>query len=199
MVGAERLKEKILEEARQQARATVEKAEKEAAVIIDGAKKEAQDKKAEIIDKARLDAADREKRLIAVAELDARKQRLQAKQEVLEQAFTKTLDKLINLPADQYQEILLNMVVDSVTAGNEEIIVSEQDKQRLTPDFIATINKKLKEKGIAANVKLSNESRQIDGGFILKMGAVEANYSFGTIIRMQRDAIEAEVVKVLFA
>ncbi len=199
MVGAERLKEKIMEEARQQARATVEQAEKEAADIIEGARKEAQNKKVDIIEKSRIDAVDRQKRLIAVAELDARKQRLQAKQEVLEEAFAKALDKLINLPADQYQEILLNMIVDSVTVGNEEIIVSEQDKQRLTPDFITTVNNKLKEKGIAADVKLSDESRELNGGFILKMGAVEANYSFGTIIRMQRDAIESEVVKVLFA
>ncbi|MDK2811745.1 MAG: V/A-type H+/Na+-transporting ATPase subunit [Petroclostridium sp.] len=198
MAGAEKIKEKILEEARLQAQKNLEQAEKEAAEIIQSAQKEAEQKKSEIIERAHKEAVDRKKRLIAAAELEARKQKLQAKQEVVEEAFTRVLNKLNSLPADQYQNILVDMVVRSVRKGNEEIILSDKDKQRLGADFINTINNQLKNKGIAGNVQLSNESRKIDGGFILKTGEVEINNSFEAIMRMQRAELEAEVVKVLF-
>ena len=122
MAGAEKIKEKILEEARLQAQKNLEQAEKEAAEIIQSAQKEAEQKKSEIIERAHKEAVDRKKRLIAAAELEARKQKLQAKQEVVEEAFTRVLNKLNSLPADQYQDILVDMVVRSVRKGNEEII-----------------------------------------------------------------------------
>lgn len=198
MAGAEKIKERILEEARQQARKNVEQAEREAADMIKDAQKEAEQKKSAILEKARLEAEDRKKRLIAVAELEARKQKLQAKQDVVEEAFAKTLEKLNNLPAAQYQNILIDLIVSSVRTGNEQIIVSEKDRRRLTSDFIKSINTQLLNKGINADVKLSEETRPIQGGFILKQGDVEINNSFETIIRMQRDQLEAEVVRVLF-
>jgi V/A-type H+-transporting ATPase subunit E len=133
-----------------------------------------------------------------VAELEARKQRLQAKQEIVEETFEKTLNKLHTLSIEQYQNIVIDMIVQTVNGGNVEIIVSDSDKQRLSPDFIDIINRHLKSKGINANVTLSEESRGIDSGFILKMGDVEINNSFDAIIRMQRDELESEVIKILF-
>ena len=36
------------------------------------------------------------------------------------------------------------------------------------------------------------------GGFILSSGYTEVNCTFGTLIRLQRDTLAAEVAKVLF-
>ena len=133
-----------------------------------------------------------------MAELESRKYKLQAKQEIVEEAFTKTLEKINNLPVDQYQNILVNMIVNTVSTGNEEVIVSDKDKTRLGTDFIQTVNNQLKDKGINGKIILSNESRGIDSGFVVKMGDVEINNSFTAIIRMQRDKLESDVVKALF-
>jgi V/A-type H+-transporting ATPase subunit E len=69
----------------------------------------------------------------------------------------------------------------------------------LGPGFIAGINTQLKARGIKGELKLSDEARGISGGFILKKGDIEVNNTFEALIRMTRDELEAEVVKVLFS
>lgn len=199
MAGAEKLRERILEEARQQAQANVERAEKEAARIIQNAREDAADKNRKIMDRAGKEADERRKRLVSAAELEGRKQKLQAKQELIEEAFNKAIERLNSLPLEQYEEILANMVVNSVKTGDEEVILSGNDKSRLGIGFIENINRRLEAKGIKGSVRLSGEFRDIKSGFILKRGNVEVNNTFESIIRMQRDELEAEVVKVLFS
>jgi len=133
-----------------------------------------------------------------VAELEARKQKLKAKQEVVDEAFELALQKLNNLPDLEYQNILVEMISNSIETGKEEVLLSLRDKQRLDPGFINQLNKKLSQKGVTGNLKISDEDRNISGGFILKTGDIEINNSFEAIIRMNRDDIEAEVIKALF-
>lgn len=198
MSGAEKIIGKILEDARLQAEANLNRAKEEAANIIKSASDDAEAKKKQIIEKAELEAVEVKKRLIAVAELEARKQKLQAKQEVVDEAFDLALQKLNNLPDIEYQSILVEMISNSIQTGKEEVLLSESDKKRLSPGFIEELNKKLTDKGVAANLKISDEHRNINGGFILKSGDIEINNSFEAIIRMNRDDIETEVIKALF-
>lgn len=198
MSGAEKIIGKILEDARLQAEANLNRAKEEAANIIKSASDDAEAKKKQIIEKAELEAVEVKKRLIAVAELEARKQKLQAKQEVVDEAFDLALQKLNNLPDIEYQSILVEMISNSIQTGKEEVLLSESDKKRLSPGFIEELNKKLADKGVSANLKISDEHRNINGGFILKSGDIEINNSFEAIIRMNRDDIETEVIKALF-
>lgn len=198
MAGVEKIKERILEEARAQAEANIKRAEEEAAKIIEEAQKEAAAKKAQILEKAKQEAVDVKKRLKAMAELEARKKKLQARQEVVDEAFNKTIEKLNSLPDREYEEIISQMIVNSVESGSEEIILSPKDKQRISPGFIENINKKLSQKGIDGKIKLSEETKNISGGFILKSGDIEINNSFEAIIKMKREEVEAEVIKALF-
>lgn len=198
MSGAEKIQAKILEEARLLADANIKRAKEEATDMINSASKEAEAKRKQIIEKAELEAADIKKRIISVAELEARKQKLKAKQEVVDEAFELALKKLNTLPDIEYQSILIEMISFSAKTGKEEILLSAKDKQRLSPGFIDELNKTLQQKGVSANLKISDETRDISGGFILKSGDIELNNSFEAIIRMHRDDIEPEVIKNLF-
>lgn len=198
MAGVEKLKERILEEARAQAEANIKRAQEEASKIIEQARKDADAKKAQILEKAKKEVVDVKKRLKAMAELEARKKKLQAKQEVVEEAFKKTIEKLNSLPDREYEEIISQMIVNSVESGAEEIILSPRDKQRISAGFIEGINKKLSQKGIDGKIRLSEETKNISGGFILKSGDIEINNSFEAIIRMRREEVESEVIKSLF-
>ncbi|WP_010681228.1 V-type ATP synthase subunit E [Acetivibrio cellulolyticus] len=198
MSGAEKIKDKILEDARLQAEANIKIAEEEAENIIRAASTDAETKRKQIIEKAELEAVEVRKRLIAVAELEARKQKLKAKQEVVDEAFDMALTRLINLPDIEYQSILGEMILNSVETGIEEVLLSSKDKLRLPSGFIDDVNKKLVQRGLIGNLHISDETRNISGGFILKSGDVEINNSFEAIIRMKRDDIEAEVFKALF-
>jgi len=198
MAGAEKIQQKILEEARLQAQNNLKLAQDEAAGIIEAARQEADKKKKEILERAQQEAVERKKRLVAVAELEARKQKLKAKQEMVEEAFHAALHNLRTMKDDQYELLLIDMIANVAKTGQEEIILSQKDKQRLSPDFLDKVIKKLNEKGIIGLVKIADESRNIEGGFILKSQDVEINSSFDAIIRMQRDQLEAEVIQLLF-
>ena len=198
MSGAEKIQTKILEEARLIAEANIKRAEEEAANIIKAASDEAEAKRRKIIEKAEDEAAEVKKRIVAVAELEARKQKLMAKQEVVEEAFELTLKKLNNLSDVEYESILIEMIPNSVETGREEILFSPKDKKKLSRGFIDELNKRLSQRGIPANLKISEETRNISGGFILKSGDIEINNSFESILRMNREDIESEVIKSLF-
>ena len=157
MTGADKLKEKILEEARQQAKNNIERARQEAAGISNMALNEAEKRRREIIEKSRIEAAEREKRLISYAELEARNQRLKAKQEVVEEAFEKAIARLKELPSDQYINILADMIVGAVSTGDEELILSKEDKNRIGNDIVKLVNKRLKATKIKGNLRLAGE------------------------------------------
>jgi V/A-type H+-transporting ATPase subunit E len=199
MAGADNIRAKILEEARQQAQTNIQRAEEEAARIISAAKEEAARKRNAIIERAEKEAVERSKRLVSAAELEGRKQMLQTKQEMIKQAFDMAVQKLNALPRESYEEILTGMILNSITTGREEVILSEGDIKKLGNGFVDSINKKLKARGVKGEVKLSDESRNITGGFIIKDGSIEINNTFEALVRMMHDELETEVVKVLFS
>ena len=198
MPGAEKLTGKILEEAHLQANTNIERSKKEADNIIQSAQEDAEKKKRDILEKAARVAEDKRKRTIAIAELEGRKKKLQARQEVLEEVFEKTMAALNTMPAEQYEEILADMIISSVRTGAEEIVFSEKDRGRLGEAFLQKINGQLTAEGRTGSLTLSKVSANFNGGFILKSGNVEVNQSFEAVLKMKRDEMEALAIKVLF-
>lgn len=198
MADVDRLKAIILEDARQQEKLNMEQAEKKASEILQKAREEALQKKDAILEKARKDASERKKRLIAYALLEARKQKLEAKREMVKEAFEKAICTLNSLPVEQYENLLVDMVVRSVKTGDEEVILSARDKTRIGEALIKKVNEKLAASGKQGRVKLSEKVRDFAGGFILVSGNIEINNSFEMMIRTRREELETEVLKVLF-
>jgi len=196
--GAEKIIARILEDARLKASNNIKEAEKQASDIINAAKEEAEKKRTVIIENALKNADEMEKRAISVAELEARKIKLKAKQEIITSVFETAITALHSLPAETYAKILCNMIISSVAKGNEEVVLSIRDKERLGKEFIDDINRKLAEKGLKGDLRLSEQTANINGGFILKSGEIEINNSFDALIRMKRNELEPEIIKILF-
>lgn len=199
MDGAEKIINKIIEDARLQAAYNIEKAEKEAEGIIKAAKQDVLQKQKIIHERTQKEVAEKRKRLVAAAELDARKIRLQAKQELISEVFALASNKVNSLSQEEYRNTLSEMIIKLSPKGDEEIIVSNKDKQKLGHEFIKTVNVKLENIKINGEIKYSAENREFGGGFILKSGNIESNNSFNSIIRMKYNEIEAEIIRVLFA
>ena len=148
---------------------------------------------------------------------------LAAKQEVIEEAFQRAHKQLLTLPTDKYIELLADLAVQASTTGKEKLIFSPSDRAQLGKAVVMAANEKLakavapklpesKAGGILDKVvtgasavlngtgmlTLAEETRPMDGGFILSDGAVEVNCTFDTLIRLQRGALSGEVAKVLF-
>ena len=61
----------------------------------------------------------------------------------MESAFSFAMDKLYRLSDSDYQKLLEDMAVDAARNEDGEILLSEQDRKRVSKDFIKNINKRI--------------------------------------------------------
>ena len=154
--------------------------------------------------KGEQDAALRRERLVDVARLEARKTLLAAKQDLVGQAFDLALKKLLELPDQEYIALLAKLAVAASRTGREQVIFSQKDRSRYGKQAVTMANDMLAKKAgpraaqTDGMLTLAEESRPMAGGLILRDGKVETNCSFEVLIHLQRDALSAEVARVLF-
>lgn len=199
MSGAEKLREKILAEAGSQVEQTLAEARKKAAEILAKGEEEAAAKKKSVLDFARAQADERRRRAQTIADLDARKAVLAAKENMIEDTFRQAIGRLRNLEQKAYEDLLFPMLLAASQTGTEQVIVSPADRGRFTPEFMDRVNKALLQQGKQGNLVVSGETREMQGGFVLRAGDVEINNSFDSILRMQRDQLVPEVAAILFS
>jgi V/A-type H+/Na+-transporting ATPase subunit E len=198
MTGIDRIKEQILQDSQAKANSILDDAKKQALELIEKANVNARQKSEEIQKKASSDASEKLRISRSMLELEMRKDILSTKQQLIEEVFQKALNSLSKMENNEYEAILYKLIVDAVETGEEEILLSKHDKNRLPGDFSNKLNQVLVQAGKKGNLKLSDEERDIMGGFVLKTKGVEINYSFEALLRMDRDEIEPEVAAILF-
>lgn len=198
MTGTERIKSRILEDARAKAAEIEAQARQEAKEIMDLALAEAAKKKEAVLEKARAEGAEAYRRIISTAGLEGRKKILKTKQDMVEAAFNKAMEKVTSMPDNEYQRFLEDMAVSASSKGTGEIVMSERDLKRIDKKFINKINTRLEKTGIKGNLTLSKDTIPSAGGFILKSGDIEINSTLEIIFEMIRPECESDVVKILF-
>ncbi|MDE7260497.1 MAG: hypothetical protein K2N78_00290 [Oscillospiraceae bacterium] len=147
------------------------------------------------------DAAQRQaERLEGAAQMEAKKMILAAKQACMDEAFERARKQLLSLPEGEYAELLGKIAARAAKTGKEEIILSARDRQKVGAQVAAKANALLGEsKEVKAGLTLSGETREMDGGLILRDGQVEVNCAFETQLRVLREGMTAEVAAILFA
>ena len=193
MEGMERIRESILAEARTQAEAIIKEAEDKVKEMEIQAEKRAEELTKNRLERAEVEAQEAQKRMLSMAELELKKQSLEAKQSIIDQAFDKTLAKLNNLPEEKYAAMIVSALGSVGLKGGEVLIVPPQDREKFQKGLLKKVNDRL---GI--ELKLSDEDRGIQGGFIVKVDGVEINNSFETLLRMEREKVESEIADILF-
>lgn len=148
---------------------------------------------AELAAKNQKAAAEREERLVSVAQMEARKVILGAKQEMVEKAYIRALEKLCAMPEEQYVAVLAGLLAQASSSGHEEAVFSPGDRERVGKAAVEKANAATGKK-----LKLSAETQPIKGGFILKDKNVEVNCTFETLVRLQKAETAGAVVKKLF-
>jgi V/A-type H+-transporting ATPase subunit E len=198
MEGIKKITDKIQNDAEQKATHIKNEAEKEAAQHLEQEKTEIDRDVESILKEAEQEADEIRNRMKSMSELEFRKDRLAAKQQAVDEVFDKTLAKIRKMAPEQYFKMLVNMVAATSVTGKEKIILSETDKKQLPTNFLKLIHQMLEAKGLPGGIEISDEVRSISSGFILVSEYTELNYTFESILRMNRDVYEAEVVDGLF-
>jgi len=198
MAGVDNIKGKILQDAEIKTNEILEKARLQAKEIIEKANQKAVLRAKEISQKSAYEISEKKRIINSIVELEMRKDILTAKQQAIDEVFDKVLQKMVNFDNSKYEQVIFDMLVNSVESGEEEVVMSEYGKKKLSPDFISKANRELQAVGKKGKLKISDETRNISGGFILMSQGVEVNNSFEAIIRLNRDEIEPKVAEIFF-
>ena len=198
MNGAEKIKERILSDAKSLHDKIVDDAKAKAQGIIAGAEKEAFQNITLMTEQAKQEAVLIKERHQASESMKDRKNILKVRQECINEAFDVALKNLSNMPIDKYELFLQAIILDTAKNKSGMIVFNERDRTRLGERFISSINEKLKAKGQSANISMANDELNSLGGFILRYADMEINCTLEVILNMKRPNLESEVAKILF-
>ena len=194
MNGIEKITQRIASDAQAEVDRILGDARDEAGRIAANYRAQADAEAAELAAKNEKAAAEREERLVSAAQMEARKVQLAAKQEMVEKAYIQALDKLCALPEEQYVAILADLLVKASSNGKEKAVFSPNDRERVGEAAVAKANELS-----GKQLRLSEETQPIRGGFILKDKNVEVNCTFETLVRLQKAETAGAVAQKLFA
>ena len=199
MTGIEKITNRIQENAQQEIDAILGEAKKEADGIQARYASQAEQAAADILEKGERGAEESHHRLISAAEMDAKKLELSTKQELLDKAFAQALDKLNQQPEEEYVNLLAKLAEKASVSGREQLIFSGPDRARYGVRVATKANELLQQAGKPAELTLSEQSRDFQGGLLVCDGDVEVNCTFETLVRLARNEIVGEVSAALFA
>ena len=185
---------KIEEEGIREAAEIVDAAKKKAAASTEKITAAAKVKIEEINAQAAADADEAARRQILIAELEARKNSLDSKRKVLEAAFAKAEETIAAMPEDKWEQLITSIVVKSAETGTEKLCVPAAEG-----GFLARLNEALVKAGKQGGLTLSDDAAKFAGGVLLQGKTSDFDGSFATILRDVRTRIEKEVADMLFA
>lgn len=197
MTGLEKILKAIETDARANADAILSKANKEAEELIANARAEAEKKCSEIAQKSETEIKAVLSRAKSAAMLQERQIILNAKQQMINNLINNAKDTLINLSDYEYAEIIIRMVKKYAHGKAGKIAFSEKDLKRLPKDFQLQLQNALSEL-TGASLTISEETPNIDGGFLLIYGDIEENCSFDAIFSSAKEELQDKVNAFLF-
>ncbi|MGF7144623.1 V/A-type H+-transporting ATPase subunit E [Anaerotaenia torta] len=197
MTGLEKILEAIEADARKEADAVIAKAKGEAEVILAEARKEAEVNGRRIAEKSEEDVRLVRHRAESAAVLQEKKMILDSKQQIISNIITSARNKLSQMPSSEYTDIILSIIKKHAHNEQGEILISDADKRRLTPDFAGRLTEALKDKP-GAQLRITEGKPGFEGGFLLVYGDVEENCSLDALFAEQRENLLDKVNSLLF-
>jgi V/A-type H+-transporting ATPase subunit E len=141
-------------------------------------------------------AEDEKSHVLAAARMDIAKQLLAEKGKILDEVFTQSSQQLQQLPDDQYRQLITKLMLQAVETGEEQVIL-DKDEARIDQQLIVQVNQQLSANG-KGDLKLSDQRRDLGGGFILTRGKIKTNVSFKVILNQARKDLEIDLAKEVF-
>ena len=171
--------DKIIAEAEEVAKASLAKGQKEADAVLKAAQEKV-NKELDVFDRN----AQAEAEKAAAKEISGAQ--MQAKKAILAETIAEAEKRLLSLDDAAYAKVIDGMLKKLDRSLGTEILVSKKDAARLA-DVV-------KENEFT----LSAQTADISGGFIVKNGDIEYNYSFESIITVEKEEIQQIAAKILF-
>ena len=197
--GLMRLQRRILDDAEKEASRIKDAAQAKAEEILKEASAKAEARYSEIMSAAQKERETRKQRLITLARLDGRRMLLAAKDQALQDVFAEAMNAMVSSYRQRYRDFLRELLAATATYDVQEVIFNERDRNELASSLVREVQDLLKRQGRNVRINVSQETRPIGGGFLLRSGNIEINCSIEAIFQNKRDELIPEVAGVLFA
>ena len=186
--GTNKLAERIVTDAQDEARAVLAEAQTAAQGILRESEKAVSVRKAELNSQKNNAVTSLVSGYQTRAMLDAKKDALRKKRVVIDSAFTLAYEAMLSLDTEKRKSICKSMLL-SQAEGGETVLPAAQDRAAVAALIAAMPDKKL---------TLASGTAAIDGGFILLGDGYEKDCSFRSLLSTIRDAKETAVYQLLF-
>ena len=199
--GTDKIVSSIMSEAQGKADVIIQDANADASAILAKAEKTAEVEKTKILENGKKQSEMRYQQIISEAKMNARRAKLDAKEDVIEAAFSQATGELKEKAAeggDEYKDSLSKMIKEAADeiGGNDLIIqLNEADtnkfKQEISSDNTFELD------GIKFQL---GEPIKTIGGAILKTsnGDIEVNNTIEARLERYKSILRSEVADVLF-
>ena len=192
MKGTEKIIAHITADAQAQAKEILSAAEQKCAGIREKYEEQASRIYSDRIRDGVKACQDQEDGALRISRMEARKSVLAVKQEMVEKSFALAEKEIVSLPEDRYIGFLAGLAKRAAGSGNEEVILNKRDHDAFGEKLIQAINKD------GLHMSLSDETRDISGGLILRRGSVETNCSVELLIELCKGELASKVAGILF-
>ncbi len=196
MTGLDKIIARLETDAQAEIDAVRADAEAQCAAIAEEYRQKADADYAARLAAGRREAAQREERLAGAADMEARKKLLAFKQEMVTDVFSAAAEKLVSLPREDYIAFLAGQAAKAAATGSEELVFNARDAKEVGREVAKAANAILGREG---HLTVSDETREISGGVIVRQGDIEANCAVETLVRLRRGELAAQVAELLFA
>ena len=193
MSNVKNMTSKILKDAEAGKENILAAAEEEKNKIISKKVSSANEIAQEILEKAEVEAKSKKERVISSAKLKVRNNKLAAKQEIIDEVFEKSIDKLTKLSKEDFLNFVKNAISSMNLSGKQTLILNEEGLKFVDEAFIDELNK-----NVDTQIILGETAGNFKGGFILENNGIEINSTYEALVSSLRDELEFEVAKVLF-
>ena len=120
---------------------------------------------------------------------------LALKQEMVSESFDKARTQITALPEERYVDFLAKLAAQASTTGDEQIVLSAADRQRVGAKVVEAVNARLGN----GRLTLAADTGSFDGGLLLRRGNVEVNCTVELLVELCRSDMSAQIADILFA
>ncbi|SFE16910.1 V/A-type H+-transporting ATPase subunit E [Peptostreptococcaceae bacterium pGA-8] len=192
-MSIEKITSKILDDAKDQAEASLNEARLRAESIVNDAREKAKELEMSLTSSGEVERDKLMGRRKSVAEIDGRKIVLAEKRKLIDKAFEEAADIIASMDKEEYTGLLFEKIIQGEAKGCE-LVLNQEDRDSIGEILVSRVNKELGE----GSLKLSEEVRNIKGGFLLKRGRIYINSSIENMISDVKEELITEVAEKLF-
>ena len=220
MTGLSKITDKILADARADAAQKLAEADARCEEIAQEYAARAEELRRALNEEAKREAAEIVARAKSGEAMVRRNVMLEAKSARIDEAFDLAHQEILNLSEERYAEMLTMLLVSVVRGQAEheatsralygeadapesdtyEVLLNEKDHEKFGKQLLVSFRQRMgaEQKTLADRVMLSSEYVPIDGGLIVRCGAIEINCSLRALFDQIRPALETKVSRKLF-